>query len=60
MTELQQRLIDHWVKYMPIAPEQIAHSIREYFEMCPFDRDVMKPALEKAWKQMKEKNASNL
>lgn len=53
MTEFQRILLDHWLKYMPIHPEQIQHSIRTHFESNPWDRDVLRPHVLKAWKDMK-------
>lgn len=53
MTEFQRILLDHWLKYMPVHPEQIQHSIRTHFESNPWDRDVLRPHVLKAWKDMK-------
>lgn len=60
MTELQQKMIDHWIRWMPIHPEQVVHSIREYFDNCPWDKEVMKPILDEAWRELRRKNASNV
>lgn len=49
---LRERLLAHWIRWMPIQPDYITYAIRRYFEQCPQDRPLMKPQLDAAWQKM--------
>lgn len=52
MTDFQQRLTDHWIKYMGQQPEYIIDAIKRYFERCPEDRAAMHPMLMDEYKRV--------
>ena len=54
------KLLVHWINVlMPTQPEYAAWAIKRHFAMAPWDEPVMRPRLEAAWKQLKERaNAS--
>jgi hypothetical protein len=42
MTPVQQATLDHWIKYMPVAPAYFAAAIKSHFERTPGDRKKLK------------------
>lgn len=49
----QQKLLNHWLKYMPVHPEYIAYAIRYHFHAAPWDAEVLRPILADEWKRIK-------
>jgi hypothetical protein len=59
VTEHQQKLINHWTKYLPMHFHYITQSIREHFDRAPHDKEVIKPLLDPVWLSVKQSLKEN-
>jgi hypothetical protein len=53
MTPVQQATLDHWIKYMPVAPAYFAAAIKSHFERTPGDRAALEEPARAHWKKLK-------
>jgi hypothetical protein len=51
MTPIQQKLLDHWIKYAPLHKQYIEDAVRRHFEAAPWDREVLRPILLQHWRK---------